>query len=67
MPKIALKSLYFAVFRFSNATLQAIMLLVKKQPPREDGKLLVIATTSEPDFMRVSAWACFVLWHLNGS
>lgn len=43
--------------RFSNPALQALVVLVKKQPPREGGKLMVIGTTSEPDFIRESGIA----------
>ncbi|KAL8270610.1 hypothetical protein Esti_005472 [Eimeria stiedai] len=38
--------------RFSNPALQALVVLVKKQPPKEGGRLMVIGTTSEPDFIR---------------
>jgi len=38
--------------RFSNAILQAILVLVKKPPPKENRKLLVLGTTSAPDVMR---------------
>ncbi|OEH77591.1 n-ethylmaleimide-sensitive fusion [Cyclospora cayetanensis] len=43
--------------RFSNAALQALVVLVKKQPPREDGKLMIIGTTSEPEFIKESGIA----------
>ena len=33
--------------RFSNHVLQALMILIKKIPEREDGKLLIIGTTSK--------------------
>ena len=32
--------------RFSNAILQALVVLLKKKPPHEDRKLLIIGTTS---------------------
>jgi len=38
--------------RFSNAILQALLVLVKKPPPKENRKLLVLGTTSSPDVMR---------------
>jgi len=38
--------------RFSNAILQALLVLVKKPPPKEHRKLLVLGTTSAPDVMR---------------
>mmetsp|Transcript_48792 Transcript_48792/g.97073 ORF Transcript_48792/g.97073 Transcript_48792/m.97073 type:complete len:735 (-) Transcript_48792:303-2507(-) len=37
--------------RFSNFLLQAMMLLLKKQPPKKCQRLLVICTSSEPDFL----------------
>lgn len=43
--------------RFSNSALQALVVLVKRQPPRECGKLMIIGTTSEPDFIRESGIA----------
>ncbi|CDJ44178.1 N-ethylmaleimide-sensitive factor, putative, partial [Eimeria tenella] len=42
---------------FSNLALQALLVLVKKQPPKEGSKLLVMATTSEPEFIRESGIA----------
>lgn len=41
------------LFRFSNPALQALLVLAKKQPPREGAKLLVIGTTSEAEFIKV--------------
>ncbi|CDI79428.1 N-ethylmaleimide-sensitive factor, putative [Eimeria acervulina] len=38
--------------RFSNPALQALLVLAKKQPPREGAKLLVIGTTSEAEFIK---------------
>ncbi|VEV54928.1 N-ethylmaleimide-sensitive fusion protein, putative [Plasmodium vinckei vinckei] len=38
--------------RFSNSILQAIMILIKKKPKKENQKILVICTTSEYQFMR---------------
>jgi len=38
--------------RFSNAILQALLVLVKKPPPKEHRKLLILGTTSAPDVMR---------------
>jgi len=38
--------------RFSNAILQALLVLVKKPPPKENRKLLVLGTTSNPEVMR---------------
>jgi len=38
--------------RFSNAILQALLVLVKKAPPKENRKLMVLGTTSAPDVMR---------------
>ncbi|XP_026193916.1 vesicle-fusing ATPase [Cyclospora cayetanensis] len=35
----------------------ALVVLVKKQPPREDGKLMIIGTTSEPEFIKESGIA----------
>lgn len=37
--------------RFSNTVLQALMVLLKKQPPK-DRRLLVLVTTSEPSVLR---------------
>ena len=47
--------LCWVVSRFSNPALQALLVLAKKQPPRDGAKLLVIGTTSEADFIRVSS------------
>lgn len=44
-----------ALCRFSNSALQALIVLVKRQPMREGGRLMVIGTTSEPEFIRVSS------------
>ncbi|SBT79448.1 N-ethylmaleimide-sensitive fusion protein putative [Plasmodium malariae] len=38
--------------RFSNSILQAIMVLIKKKPKKENQKILIICTTSEYQFMR---------------
>ncbi|SCP04352.1 N-ethylmaleimide-sensitive fusion protein, putative [Plasmodium ovale] len=38
--------------RFSNSILQAIMILIKKKPKKENQKILIICTTSEYQFMR---------------
>jgi len=38
--------------RFSNAILQALLVLVKKPPPKEGKKLFVIGTTSQPAVLR---------------
>jgi len=38
--------------RFSNTVLQALFSLVKKQPPKAGRRLLVIGTTSDPDFLK---------------
>ncbi|KFH02910.1 putative N-ethylmaleimide-sensitive fusion protein, partial [Toxoplasma gondii VAND] len=38
--------------RFSNAVLQALVVLVKKMPAKENRRLLILATTSEFDFMK---------------
>ena len=38
--------------RFSNALLQTLLVLVKKPPPKDGRKLLVLGTTSAPDVMR---------------
>uniref|UniRef100_A0A8C9J9D2 Vesicle-fusing ATPase n=1 Tax=Piliocolobus tephrosceles TaxID=591936 RepID=A0A8C9J9D2_9PRIM len=38
--------------RFSNTILQAIMVLIKKKPKKENQKILIIATTSEYQFMK---------------
>lgn len=40
--------------RFSNAVLQALFSLLKKQPPKAGRRLLVIATTSNRDFLEES-------------
>lgn len=40
--------------RFSNSLLQTLMVLVKKLPPKEGRRLLVIGTTSEPVFVQDS-------------
>lgn len=38
--------------RFSNTVLQALMVLVKKLPPKSDGcKLLVVATSSDSSIL----------------
>lgn len=39
--------------RFSNAVLQALLVLVEKTPAKDDRRLLIIATTSEFEFMKV--------------
>lgn len=38
--------------RFSNSILQAIMVLIKKKPKKENQKILIICTTSEYQFMK---------------
>nr|CEL65248.1 TPA: N-ethylmaleimide-sensitive factor, putative [Neospora caninum Liverpool] len=38
--------------RFSNAVLQALVVLVKKMPAKENRRLLILATTSEFEFMK---------------
>ncbi|PHJ20616.1 n-ethylmaleimide-sensitive fusion protein [Cystoisospora suis] len=38
--------------RFSNAVLQALLVLVEKTPAKDDRRLLIIATTSEFEFMK---------------
>ena len=38
--------------RFSNQILQALVVLLKKKPPHEDRKLLIIGTTSMKDILR---------------
>lgn len=38
--------------RFSNPVLQAIMVLIKKKPKKENQKILIICTTSEYQFMK---------------
>ncbi|KAF4750867.1 hypothetical protein FOZ62_001017, partial [Perkinsus olseni] len=38
--------------RFSNAVLQALKVLVTRQHPKPDRKLLIIATTASADFVR---------------
>lgn len=40
--------------RFSNMILQALLVLVKKKPTKHGHRLLVLATSSESDFMRHS-------------
>lgn len=40
--------------RFSNNLLQSLMVLVKKMPPKEGRRLLVIGTTSQPSFLAES-------------
>mmetsp|Transcript_107685 Transcript_107685/g.303344 ORF Transcript_107685/g.303344 Transcript_107685/m.303344 type:complete len:732 (+) Transcript_107685:100-2295(+) len=40
--------------RFSNVIFQALFALLKKQPPKTGRRLLVIATTSDPDFLHES-------------
>ena len=37
--------------RFSNAVLQALMVLIKKIPPTEGRKLMIVATTSQRNAM----------------
>ena len=38
--------------RFSNQILQALVVLLKKKPPNENRKLLVIGTTSMKDILK---------------
>merc|ERR1712014_216008 len=40
--------------RFSNIILQALFALLKKQPPKTGHRLLVIGTTSNPNFLEES-------------
>lgn len=38
--------------RFSNTILQALLVLIKKNPPRADRKLMIIGTTSMKDILQ---------------
>jgi len=46
--------------RFSNAVLQALLVLVKKKPPNSNRKLLIIGTTSMKDILsELEVVSCF--------
>lgn len=46
--------------RFSNAVLQALLVLIKKKPPNAERKLLIIGTTSMRDILsELEMLSCF--------